>query len=73
VPDSQFVVKRSVEKRDVNGKSAEKSTYHVDDKVSTYTEVQTLLKGFGVDLDHKRFLILQVIFAKAREKSNLSP
>ena len=34
--------------------------YHINGNVSNYVEVTTLLKNFGVDLDHKRFLILQV-------------
>lgn len=34
--------------------------YHLNGNVSNYVEVTTLLKNFGVDLDHKRFLILQV-------------
>ena len=32
----------------------------INGRTSTYSEVQTLLKGRGIDLDHKRFLILQV-------------
>ncbi|KAH3669465.1 hypothetical protein OGAPHI_001586 [Ogataea philodendri] len=35
------------------------SEYYINDKKCTYTEVQTLLKDQGIDLDHKRFLILQ--------------
>lgn len=35
--------------------------YHINGNVSNYQEVTTLLKKFGVDLDHKRFLILQVL------------
>lgn len=35
--------------------------YHINGNVSNYAEVTTLLKNFGVDLDHKRFLILQVM------------
>ncbi|ODQ83066.1 hypothetical protein BABINDRAFT_159528 [Babjeviella inositovora NRRL Y-12698] len=35
------------------------SQYYIDGKMSTYTEVTTLLKAKGIDLDHKRFLILQ--------------
>lgn len=31
----------------------------INHRVSSFTEVQTLLKGRGIDLDHKRFLILQ--------------
>ena len=34
--------------------------YHINGNVSNYQEVTSLLKNFGVDLDHKRFLILQV-------------
>jgi structural maintenance of chromosome 4 len=36
------------------------SKYSINDKTSTFTEVTTLLKTRGIDLDHKRFLILQV-------------
>jgi len=32
----------------------------VDDRKVTYKEVATLLRGCGIDLDHNRFLILQV-------------
>lgn len=35
------------------------SKYYVNDKESSYTEVTELLKKEGIDLDHKRFLILQ--------------
>lgn len=35
------------------------SSYYINGKTSNYTAVQTLLKGKGIDLDHKRFLILQ--------------
>jgi structural maintenance of chromosome 4 len=35
------------------------SKYTINDKTSTFTEVTTLLKDKGIDLDHKRFLILQ--------------
>lgn len=35
------------------------SKYFVNGKESNYTEVTTLLKKEGIDLDHKRFLILQ--------------
>ncbi|KAF9487486.1 RecF/RecN/SMC protein [Pleurotus eryngii] len=52
VPDSQLVVARHAYKN--NG-----SKYTINGKSSSYTEVQTLLKGRGIDLDHKRFLILQ--------------
>lgn len=35
------------------------STYFINDTTSSYTEVTTLLRQEGIDLDHKRFLILQ--------------
>ena len=37
-----------------------KSEYSVNGRMSSYKEVQTLLKGKDIDLDHNRFLILQV-------------
>ncbi|KAJ6609837.1 RecF/RecN/SMC [Mycena sp. CBHHK59/15] len=52
VPDSQLVVTRSASKNN-------SSRYTINRCTSTFTEVQTLLKGRGIDLDHKRFLILQ--------------
>ena len=36
------------------------SKYTINGRASNYKEVQTLLKGRGIDLDHNRFLILQV-------------
>ncbi|AGO13952.1 AaceriAGR089Cp [[Ashbya] aceris (nom. inval.)] len=35
------------------------SKYYLNGKESTYTEVTRLLRDEGIDLDHKRFLILQ--------------
>ncbi|OAV88123.1 hypothetical protein PTTG_08680 [Puccinia triticina 1-1 BBBD Race 1] len=35
------------------------SKYTIDGKLSNFAEVTTLLKAKGIDLDHKRFLILQ--------------
>ncbi|KAJ7287614.1 RecF/RecN/SMC [Mycena rebaudengoi] len=52
VPDSQLVVTRTAFKNN-------SSRYTINRRTSTFTEVQTLLKGRGIDLDHKRFLILQ--------------
>ncbi|KAJ7680246.1 RecF/RecN/SMC [Mycena polygramma] len=52
VPDSQLVVTRSASKNN-------SSRYTINRRASNFTEVQTLLKGRGIDLDHKRFLILQ--------------
>ena len=40
------------------------STYTINGRSSNYKEVTTLLKGRGIDLDHKRFLILQVCISK---------
>lgn len=54
VPGSQLVVTRTAYK-------SNSSKYMINGRASNYTEVQTLLKGRGIDLDHKRFLILQVI------------
>ena len=36
------------------------SEYFVNNKKSSFTEVTTLLKAKGVDLNNNRFLILQV-------------
>lgn len=35
------------------------SDYYIDGRKSSFSEVRTLLKSFGIDLDHNRFLILQ--------------
>ena len=56
VPKSDLVVSRSATK-------ANKSQYYIDGRASNYTEVTTLLKDRGIDLEHKRFLILQVCFS----------
>jgi structural maintenance of chromosome 4 len=39
--------------------------YLINGHTSSYSDVQSLLKGYGVDLDHKRFLILQVSFQES--------
>ncbi|KAF8844243.1 RecF/RecN/SMC protein [Paxillus ammoniavirescens] len=52
VPGSQLVVARTAYKNN-------SSKYTINGRASNFTEVQTLLKGRGIDLDHKRFLILQ--------------
>ncbi|KAF1956843.1 RecF/RecN/SMC protein [Byssothecium circinans] len=52
VPDSQLVISRRAFKNN-------SSKYYINNKESTFTVVTTLLKDRGVDLDHKRFLILQ--------------
>jgi structural maintenance of chromosome 4 len=52
VPNSQIVIARRAFKNN-------SSKYYINGKTSDFTTVTTLLKGKGVDLDHKRFLILQ--------------
>ncbi|KAJ3052650.1 hypothetical protein HK097_005927, partial [Rhizophlyctis rosea] len=58
VPNSELIISRTVEKGS-GEKAADKSTYRINGRSSNFTEVTTLLKAKGVDLDHKRFLILQ--------------
>lgn len=52
VPDSQLIVSRKVFKNN-------SSKYYMNGKEATFTTVTTFLKDRGIDLDHKRFLILQ--------------
>lgn len=52
VEDSELIVERRAFKNN-------SSKYFIDGKESTYSQVTTLLKDKGIDLDHKRFLILQ--------------
>lgn len=52
IDNSKLIISRKATKNNV-------STYYINDKPSNYTEVTTLLKKEGIDLDHKRFLILQ--------------
>ncbi|KAI0401887.1 condensin complex component SMC4 [Xylaria palmicola] len=52
IPNSQLVISRKVFKNN-------SSKYYINGKESTFTIVTTLLRDRGVDLDHKRFLILQ--------------
>ncbi|KAI0023301.1 condensin complex component SMC4 [Xylariomycetidae sp. FL0641] len=52
IPNSQIVISRKAFKNN-------SSKYYIDGKESNYTVVTTLLRERGVDLDHKRFLILQ--------------
>ncbi|KAF2214385.1 hypothetical protein CERZMDRAFT_37699 [Cercospora zeae-maydis SCOH1-5] len=52
VPDSELVVSRRAFKNN-------SSKYYINGKTSDFTTVTTLLKDRGIDLDHKRFLILQ--------------
>ncbi|KAI8921838.1 RecF/RecN/SMC [Powellomyces hirtus] len=58
VPRSELVISRTVERASTE-KGTDKSIYRINERTSTFTEVTTLLKNKGVDLDHKRFLILQ--------------
>ena len=53
IPGTQFVVSRTAHR-------SNKSDYFIDGRKSNFTEVTTLLKGKGIDLDNNRFLILQV-------------
>ncbi|KAI0830883.1 RecF/RecN/SMC protein [Trametes gibbosa] len=52
IPGSKLAVSRTAYKNN-------SSKYTINGRASTYSEVQTLLKGRGIDLDHNRFLILQ--------------
>lgn len=52
IPDSQLLVSRRAFKNN-------SSKYYINGRTSDYTAVTTLLKGKGIDLQHKRFLILQ--------------
>ena len=52
VPESNLVISRKAFRNN-------SSKYYIDGRESTFTAVTTLLKDKGVDLDHKRFLILQ--------------
>lgn len=52
VPDSVLVISRRAFKNNT-------SKYFINGGNSDYTQVTTLLRGRGIDLDHKRFLILQ--------------
>ena len=52
VPDSTLIISRKAFKNN-------SSKYFINAQESNFTAVTTLLKDRGVDLDHKRFLILQ--------------
>lgn len=52
IPESELIVSRRAYRN--NG-----SDYFINNKRSSYGEVTSLLKDKGIDLDHKRFLILQ--------------
>ena len=52
LPDSTLIISRKAFKTNA-------SKYYINMKESNFTDVTSLLKERGVDLDHKRFLILQ--------------
>ncbi|KAL7799237.1 RecF/RecN/SMC N terminal domain-containing protein [Trichoderma ceciliae] len=52
IPDSELIISRKVFRNS-------SSKYYINNKESNFTTVTTLLRERGVDLDHKRFLILQ--------------
>ena len=52
IPESNLVISRKAFQNNA-------SKYYINGKESNFTDVTNLLKGRGVDLDHKRFLILQ--------------
>lgn len=52
VPDSTLIISRKAFRNNT-------SKYYINGKGSDFTTVTTLLRNHGVDLDHKRFLILQ--------------
>lgn len=68
VEGSQLVVSRQAFRSGRN-------QYFLDGQLASFTDVAALLKRHGIDLDHKRFLILQVhrhdwIACCDREKSS---
>ncbi|ORX60365.1 RecF/RecN/SMC protein [Hesseltinella vesiculosa] len=52
VPDSKLVVSRQASRNNT-------SRYYINNSTSNYSDVTALLRQRGIDLDHKRFLILQ--------------
>ncbi|KAK7432285.1 Structural maintenance of chromosomes protein 4 [Neonectria magnoliae] len=52
IPESELIISRKAFKNN-------SSKYYINGKESNFTTVTTLLRDRGVDLDHKRFLILQ--------------
>ncbi|PVD19075.1 hypothetical protein C0Q70_21634 [Pomacea canaliculata] len=61
VPNSKLVVSRTAFKDN-------SSAYYLDGRKATYKDVAALLRASGIDLDHNRFLILQLNRVKAVEK-----
>lgn len=66
VPGSTLVVARTAYRNN-------SSKYTINGKTATYGEVQTLLKARGIDLDHKRFLILQGEVESIAQMKPMSP
>lgn len=52
IPNSELIISRKAFRNN-------SSKYFINNKASDFTTVTTLLRDRGVDLDHKRFLILQ--------------
>ncbi|RFU78232.1 structural maintenance-chromosome 4 [Trichoderma arundinaceum] len=52
IPDSELIISRKAFRNN-------SSKYYINNRESNFTTVTTLLRERGVDLDHKRFLILQ--------------
>lgn len=52
VPNSEIIISRKALRNN-------QSMYYINHKTSSYTEVTSFLREKGIDLDHKRFLILQ--------------
>lgn len=68
VPNSRLVVARQASKNN-------SSKYFINERSSTYSDVTSLLRKRGIDLDHKRFLILQgevesIALMKAKAKDD---
>lgn len=53
VPGSEFVISRTANKDN-------SSFYQLNGRKVQFKEIGGLLKKYGIDLDHNRFLILQV-------------
>ncbi|XP_053808271.1 structural maintenance of chromosomes protein 4 isoform X3 [Vidua chalybeata] len=61
IPDSKFYVSRTAYRDN-------SSTYYINGKKKTFRDVGMLLRSHGIDLDHNRFLILQLNRVKMVEK-----
>ncbi len=65
IPNSSFFVSRTAAKDN-------SSSYHINGKKATFKDVGILLRSHGIDLDHNRFLILQVIMSPLLKRCMLS-